>query len=43
MPHFAASSDQFKERFRAKTLVLHDASRGLSQIRGDLGTPGARC
>ena len=35
VPQFAASSEQFKERFRAKQLVLHDASRGLSQIRGD--------
>jgi predicted permease len=39
VPQFAASSDQFKERFRAKRLVLHDASRGLSQIRGDFSGP----
>ena len=41
VPQFAASSDEFKTRFRAKTLLLHDASRGLSQIRGDLSGPVA--
>jgi predicted permease len=41
VPQFASSSDQFKERFRAKRLVLHDASRGLSQIRGDFSGPVA--
>ena len=35
------ASEDFKERFRAKTLTLHDASRGLSQMRGDVGTPVA--
>jgi predicted permease len=39
VPQFAASTDRFKERFRAKQLVLHDASRGLSQIRGDFTGP----
>ena len=41
MPQFAASSERFKDGFRTKTLVLHDASRGLSQIRGDLSGPVA--
>jgi len=38
-PRFAEASELFKTRFAAKTLVLHDASRGLSQVRGALGTP----
>jgi predicted permease len=41
VPQFASSSDGFKERFRAKRLVLHDASRGLSQIRNDFSGPMA--
>ncbi len=41
VPQFAASSEEFKKNFRAKQLTLHDASRGLSQIRGDLTTPVA--
>ncbi len=41
VPQFAASSERFKDGFRTKTLVLHDASRGLSQIRGDLSGPVA--
>ncbi|MBL8136120.1 MAG: ABC transporter permease [Acidobacteria bacterium] len=39
VPAFAALSDQFKTNFRNKTLVLTDASRGISEIRGALGTP----
>ena len=39
VPAFAALSDQFKTNFRNKTLVLTDASRGISDIRGALGTP----
>ena len=38
-PRFAQASAQFRERFAAKTLVLHDASRGISTVRGALGTP----
>ncbi len=41
VPAFAALSDQFKTNFRAKTLVVTDASRGISEIRGALGTPVA--
>ncbi|MGE0363390.1 MAG: ABC transporter permease [Vicinamibacterales bacterium] len=41
VPDFAANSERFKERFLAKRLVLHDASRGLSQIRGDFSGPVA--
>lgn len=33
VPEFAAASQRFKERFRAKTLLLHDASIGLSDVR----------
>lgn len=39
VPAFAASSDLFKQNFRGKTLTLLDASRGISEIRGALGTP----
>ena len=38
-PRFAQASATFRERFATKTLVLHDASRGLSQVRASLGTP----
>lgn len=38
-PRFAQASTTFRERFAAKTLELHDASRGLSPVRGALGTP----
>ena len=38
-PRFAQASASFRERFAAKTLVLHDASRGLSEVRSALGTP----
>jgi len=41
VPDFAANSARFKERFLAKRLVLHDAARGLSQIRGDFTGPVA--
>ena len=33
VPAFAASSQAFHERFRAKKLVLHPASQGLSDLR----------
>ena len=39
VPAFAALSDRFKADYRTKTLVLSDASRGISEIRGALGTP----
>jgi predicted permease len=39
VPEFAAASQRFKDRYRAKTLVLHDASIGLSDVRGDFSTP----
>ena len=39
VPAFAAASEQFKENFRNKTLTVLDASRGISEIRGALGTP----
>ena len=38
-PRFAQGSAAFKERFAAKTLTLHDASRGLSELRGTLSAP----
>ena len=38
-PAFAAASELFKVNFRKKTLELADASRGISQVRGTLGTP----
>jgi predicted permease len=41
VPQFAASSDLFKQRFREKRLVFHDASRGLSQIRSSFSGPVA--
>jgi predicted permease len=39
VPAFAAATDRFKENFRGKTLRVLDASHGISQIRGALGTP----
>jgi predicted permease len=39
VPEFAAASQRFKDRFRARTLTLHDAAIGLSDIRGDFSTP----
>ena len=41
VPAFAEAAERFKERFRAKTLVFFDASRGISQVRRVLGTPVA--
>lgn len=38
-PRFAEASESFRERFAAKTLAWHDASRGLSDVRESLGTP----
>ncbi len=38
-PRFAQGSENFKTRFAAKTLLVHDASHGLSQVRSALGTP----
>ena len=39
VPVFAAATDRFKDSFRGKTLTVTDASRGISEIRGALGTP----
>ncbi|MCC6992906.1 MAG: ABC transporter permease [Acidobacteria bacterium] len=39
VPVLAGLSDRFKADFRGKALVLTDASRGISEIRGALGTP----
>jgi predicted permease len=39
VPRFASSSPTFHERFRAKTLVLHPASQGLSDLRQNVQTP----
>jgi predicted permease len=39
VPQFAAWPADTKARFLAKALTLHDASRGLSQIRGDFSGP----
>ena len=39
VPAFAAASERFKQNFRGKTLTVLDASRGISEIRGALGTP----
>ena len=36
---FAASSQTFHERFRAKKLVLHPAEPGLSDLRQSVQTP----
>jgi putative ABC transport system permease protein len=39
VPAFAGGSALFKERYRAKTLTLHPASRGLSGLRTGVSTP----
>jgi predicted permease len=39
VPMFASSSETFHERFRAKKLVLHPASQGLSDLRQSVQTP----
>jgi predicted permease len=39
VPAFVESSQLFKERFRAKTLTLIPAGRGLSEVRSDVTTP----
>lgn len=39
VPVFAGASGLFKERFRAKTLTLHPAARGLSTQRADFSGP----
>jgi predicted permease len=39
VPAFAQASTQFKERFRAKTLTLHPAGQGLSNVRANFSTP----
>jgi predicted permease len=39
VPAFAAASQAFKDRFRAKRLDLYPAGRGLSEVRGLLARP----
>jgi predicted permease len=39
VPAFAAASQSFKDRFRAKQLTLHEAARGLSDLRAGVQTP----
>ncbi len=39
VPAFASGSQTFRDRFRAKTLVLHGAGRGLSDLREGVRTP----
>ena len=39
VPAFAAGSQTFKDRFRAKTLTLHAAGQGLSDLRSGVQTP----
>jgi predicted permease len=39
VPDFAAASALFKERFRAKSIVVEPAGRGLSGLRGGFSTP----
>jgi predicted permease len=39
VPLFVSSTPTFHERFRAKTLVLHPASQGLSDLRQSVQTP----
>jgi predicted permease len=39
VPAFTAASQAFKDRFRAKTLTLHEAGHGLSDVRGAVFTP----
>ena len=39
VPLFVSATPLFHERFRAKTLLLHPASQGLSDLRGSVETP----
>ena len=39
VPEFAAASALFKERFRAKSIAVEPAGRGLSGLRGGFSTP----
>jgi predicted permease len=39
VPAFAQASDLFKERFRAKAIVIEPAGRGLSYFRQGISTP----
>jgi predicted permease len=39
VPAFAAASQAFKDRFRAKTLVVEPAGKGLSGLRRGFSTP----
>ena len=39
VPGFAAASQEFKDRFRAKQLDLYPAGRGLSDVRGLVSAP----
>jgi putative ABC transport system permease protein len=39
VPAFASGSQGFKDRFRAKTLTLHAAGKGLSDLRSGVQTP----
>ena len=39
VPGFAAASQAFKDRFRAKQLDLYPAGRGLSDVRGQVSAP----
>jgi predicted permease len=39
VPAFAEASQTFKDRFRAKTLTLHPAGRGLSDVRTMVSAP----
>ncbi|MGE0040996.1 MAG: ABC transporter permease [Vicinamibacterales bacterium] len=39
VPGFAQASETFRSRYAAKTLVLHEAGRGLSDLRDGVATP----
>lgn len=39
VPAFASGSERFREGFRAKKLVLHEARQGLSDLRDSVQTP----
>jgi predicted permease len=39
VPAFASGSQRFRDGFRAKTLTLHPASQGLSDLRDSVQTP----
>ena len=39
VPAFVSGSERFREGFRAKTLTLHPASQGLSDLRQSVQTP----